>query len=97
MPNEHDDDNFSLWYRFKATVIFNLLQVSGPAKLNDEQDPRVQVEREYLRRKALHRERKGLPPLPPPAPKKEFDPVIPMAVFGALVIVGLIVWAVVSG
>jgi hypothetical protein len=95
----HDDreDDFSLWYRFKATVIFNLLQVSGPAKLNDEQDPRVQVEREYLRRKALHRERKGLPPLPPPAPKKEFDPVIPMAVFGALVIVGLIVWAVVAG
>lgn len=97
MADARGEDDFSLWYRFKTTVIFNLLHVAGPASLDDQQNPRVQLEREYLRRKALHRERKGLPPLPPPAPKKEFDPVIPMAVFGALVIVGLIVWAVVAG
>lgn len=96
MATSEQDDDFSWWYRFRMTVVFNLLQIAGPAKLGDEQDPRVQVEREYLRRKALHRERKGLPPLPPPAPRKEFDPVVPMAVFGALVIMGLIVWGVLA-
>jgi hypothetical protein len=97
MATSEQDDDFSWCYRFRMTVVFNLLQIPGPAKLGDEQDPRVQVEREYLRRKALHRERTGLSPRPPPAPPREFDPVVPMAVLGALVVIGLIAWGVLSG
>jgi len=44
-------------------MIFNLLQLGGPAHLQKHNDPRDEVEQEYLRRRALHREREGKPPI----------------------------------
>jgi hypothetical protein len=83
-------DTFSLWYRFRAVAVFNLLHLGGPAHLQQHNDPRDVVEQEYLRRRALHRERKGKAPLPvKPKSADTGQPtlVLPMLVGVALVIV----------
>ena len=92
------DDGFSLWYRFKSLVVFNLLYVAGPAQLDHRIDPRAAVEQDYERRRDLHRERQGKPPLPVRAPSKNggVDPVILCAVGGVLALVVLLVWAVLT-
>jgi len=97
MATSERDDDFSWWYRFRMTVVFNLLQIAGPAKLGDEQDPRVLVEREYLRRKALHRARKYGGPVQVLEPKPAsggFDPFV-LSVIGAIAaVLFLLVWFV---
>ena len=97
MADERGEDSFSLWYRFKTTVVFNLLHVAGPASLDDQQNPRVQLEREYLRRKALHRARKSGGPvqvLVPKPPSGGFDPFV-LSVIGAVAaVLFLLVWFV---
>ena len=92
------DDGFSLWYRFKSLVVFNLLYVAGPAQLDHHNDPRAAVEEDYARRRDLYRERQGKPPLPLRAPSKNggVDPVILCAVGGVLALVVLLVWAVLT-
>ena len=68
-------DNFSIWYRIRTTLIYNLLHLGGPARLDEAQDPRLQLEREYLRRKEVHEaHREGRPVRPrrghaPPKPR----------------------------
>ena len=93
------DDDFSLWYRFRMLVIFNLLYVAGPAQLDQHNDPRAAVEQEYERRRDLHRARLGKPPVvkKPPSKNGGVDPVILCAVGGVLALVALFVWALVSG
>ena len=93
-----ETDRFGLWYRFKSLVIFNLLYIAGPAQLDQHNDPRSAVEKDYERRRDLHRARRGKPPIPPKAPSKNggVDPVILCAVGGALALVVLFVWAVVA-
>ena len=93
------EDDFSLWYRFKTTVIFNLLHVAGPASLDDAQNPRVQLEREYLRRKALHRARKSggaVEELEPKAPSTGFDPFVLCVIGGIAAVAFLLVWFVIE-
>ena len=83
MAERTSDDDFSLWYRFKTTVIFNLLNVAGPASLDDEHNPRVQIEQEYLRRKAIHvAEKTGRPveEIRPSPPSSGIDPVVVMMI-----------------
>ena len=97
MANERGEDDFSLWDRFKTTVIFNLLHVAGPASLDDQQNPRVQLEREYLRRKALHRAREARRPGPGARAEAcvgRFDPFV-LSVIGAIAaVLFLLVWFV---
>lgn len=93
--SEQDPDNFSLWYRFRTTVIFNLLYLAGPASLDDDRNPRVQVEREYLRRKAIDRARKHGGPvelIEPGSTRKHVDPFVLMLVIGAIGLVFLLIW-----
>lgn len=93
-------DDFSLWYRFRTTVVFNLLYLAGPASLDDARNPRVQVEREYLRRKALHLAHKhGGPveviPLSSQRPAG-IDPFVLMVVFAVVAVLFLLGWFVVA-
>jgi hypothetical protein len=92
------DEGFSLWYRFKSLVVFNLLYVAGPAQLDQHNDPRAAVEQDYERRRDLHRARQGKPPIPARAPSKNggVDPVVLCAVGGVLALVVLLVWAVLT-
>ena len=92
------DDGFSLGYRFRMLVIFNLLYVAGPAQLDRHNDPRAAVEQEYERRRDLHRARLGKPPVvrKPPSRNGGVDPVILCAVGGVLALVALVVWALVT-
>jgi hypothetical protein len=92
------DDRFSLWFRFKSLVVFNLLYVAGPAQLDHHNDPRAAVEQDYERRRDLHRERQGKPPIPPRAPSRNggVDPVILCAVGGVLALVVLLGWALLA-
>lgn len=93
-----DDDGFGLWYRFKSLVVFNLLYVAGPAQLDRHNDPRAAVERDYERRRDLHRARQGKPPVvkKPPSPHGGVDPVLLCAVGGVLALLALFVWALAS-
>lgn len=92
------EDRFSLWYRFKSIVVFNLLYLSGPAQLDAHNDPRTAVEKEYERRRNLHRERLGKPPIvaKPASSKGGLDVVVICAAGGVLALVVLLVWAVLS-
>ncbi len=92
------EDDFSLWFRFRSQVVFNLLYVAGPAQLDRHNDPRAAVEQDYERRRDLHRQRRGKPPLPKKAPSKNggVDPVVLCAVGGVLALVLLLVWAVLA-
>ena len=90
------DDDFSLWYRFRMLVIFNLLYVAGPAQLDRHNDPRAAVEQEYERRRDLHRARLGKPPIvtKPPSKHGGVDPVVLCAVGGVLALAGLVLFVV---
>ncbi|GAB2590392.1 hypothetical protein [Microlunatus antarcticus] len=92
------EDRFGLWYRFKSLVVFNLLYIAGPAQLDRHLDPRKAVEQEYERRRDLHRERLGKPPVVKKDPGKDdgVDPVVLCAVGGVLALVVLFVWALAS-
>lgn len=92
------EDSFGLWYRFRALVVFNLLYVAGPAQLDGRQDPRRAVEQEYERRRDLHRERLGKPPIvkKPTDDRGGPDVVVLCAVAGVAAVVLLVVWAVLS-
>ena len=96
---ETTDDGFGLWYRFRSQVVFNLLYVAGPAQLDRHNDPRAAVEQDYERRRDLHRERHGKPPIKKKAPSKHggVDPVVLCAVAGVLALVVLLVWALLAG
>jgi hypothetical protein len=98
---DHDPttDGFGLWYRFRSQVIFNLLYVAGPAQLDQHNDPRAAVEQDYERRRDLHRERHGKPPIErrAPSPHGGVDPVILCAVGGVLALVVLLAWALLAG
>ena len=86
-------DTFSLWYRFRAVMVFNLLQLGGPAHLQKHNDPRDEVEQEYVRRRALHRERAGKPPIaekPKGADTRRPSVALPMLVGVAFVIVMIV-------
>ena len=92
-----EDDDFGLWYRFRAVMVFNLLHLAGPAQLDTRNDPRAAVEHEYERRRDLHRARLGKPPVPKKAASHGgVDPVWLCAVGAVLAVVLLLVWAVVS-
>ena len=86
-------DNFSIWYRIRMTVIYNLLHLGGPARLDEAQDPRLQLEREYLRRKEVHEaHREGRPVRPVVASasrSKGADPLVACVALGILAVVGL--------
>ena len=92
------DDRFDLWFRFRSQVIYNLLYVAGPAQLDRHDDPRAAVEQDYERRRDLHRQRQGKPPLAKKAPSKHggVDPVVLCAVGGVLALVVLFVWALLA-
>ncbi len=92
------DDRFGLWYRFKTLVVFNLLYVAGPAQLDQQRDPRAAVEQDYERRRDLHRERLGKPPVVRPAGPRDdgVDPVVLCAVAGVVALVVLLVWALLT-
>ncbi len=92
------EDRFGLWYRFKALVVFNLLHLAGPAQLDGHNDPRAAIEKDYERRRDLHRARLGKPPVvkKPPSTKGGLDVVVLLAVGGAAAVVLLLVWAVVA-
>ena len=91
------DDRFGLWYRFRSLVVYNLLYLAGPAQLDGDQDPRSAVEKEYERRRDLHRSRLGLPPVVKAPPKKGgLDVVVLCAAGGVLALVVLVVWAVLA-
>jgi hypothetical protein len=92
------DDSFGLWFRFRSQVIFNLLYVAGPAQLDRHNDPRAAVEQDYERRRDLHRERQGKPPLAKKPPSKHggVDPVVLCAVGGVLALVVLLLWALLA-
>ena len=91
------DDDFGLWYRFKAVTVFNLLHLAGPAQLDTQNDPRAAVQQEYERRQDLHRARLGKPPLARKAASHGgVDPVWLCAIGAVLAVALLLVWAVVS-
>ena len=92
------DDRFGLWYRFKSLVVFNLLYVAGPAQLDSHLDPRAAVEQDYERRRDLHRERLGKPPVVKATGARAdgVDPVILCAVGGVLALVVLLAWALLT-
>jgi hypothetical protein len=92
------DDDFGLWYRFRAQVVFNLLYIAGPAQLDRHNDPRSAVEREYERRRDLHRARHGKAPLGRGRPSKNggVDPVVLCAAGGVLALVVLFAWALLA-
>ena len=89
-------DNFSVWYRIRTTLIYNLLHLGGPARLDEEQDPRLQLEREYLRRKEVHeahREGRPVRPVLAGATKRQgADPLVACVLLGILAIIGLAVF-----
>ena len=86
-------DNFSVWYRIRTTLIYNLLHLGGPARLDEAQDPRLQLEREYLQRKEIHEARREGRPVRPIAATavqaKGADPLVACAVLGILAVLGL--------
>jgi len=88
-----DPDNFSIWYRIRMTMIYNLLHLGGPARLDEAQDPRLQVEREYLRRKEVHEARREGRPVRPliagASRNKGTDPLVACVVLGILAVIGL--------
>jgi hypothetical protein len=90
--------NFSLWYRFRATVVFNLLHLGGPAHLDGAADPRQQLEHEYLQRKEAHQAAKqGRPVRVVAAPVPDgsgSDPLMFLVILGVVAMVALVGFAV---
>ncbi|MCW2811065.1 MAG: hypothetical protein JWP61_1523 [Friedmanniella sp.] len=54
-------EGFSLLWRLGWNIEYTLLHAVGPATLDDARDPRVAMERDYERRKALHLARTSPP------------------------------------
>lgn len=95
-----NSDNFSIWYRIRATLVYNLLHLGGPARLDEAQDPRLQLEREYLLRKEVHEARREGRPVRPQAaiaaPAQGADPLVACIVLGILAVIGLAVFIVLA-
>lgn len=101
MAEVRTDDTFTWWYRFRTVLVLNLLYVAGPATLENSQNPRVQLEREYRRRQAVARAAKHggpveIPDWEPQNSAPTFDPVPLMLVGAGLVVVFLVVWLIAS-
>jgi hypothetical protein len=91
------DDRFGLWYRFRSLAVYNLLYLAGPAQLDGDADPRSAVEKDYERRRDLHRARLGKPPVVKAPPTTGgLDVVVLCAAGGVLALVVLLVWAVLT-
>jgi hypothetical protein len=98
MAIEHGQDGgFSLWYRFRATIVFNLLHLGGPAHLHGSADPRRELEQEYLQRKENHQAaQQGRPAeiiaeRPRPAGP---DPLLFLVILGIAAVIAIIAFAV---
>lgn len=97
MSTKHGQDGgFSLWYRFRATVVFNLLHLGGPAHLDASADPRLQLEREYLQRKQNHQAARQGRPAQLVAERKKTapDPLVFMVILSIAAVIAIIAFAV---
>jgi hypothetical protein len=98
MSSEHGQDGgFSLWYRFRATVVYNLLHLGGPAHLDTGADPRLQLEREYLQRKENHQAARQGRPAQLVAERKKTggpDPLVFMVILSIVAVIAIIGFAV---
>lgn len=96
----HDQvGSFSLWYRFRAIVLYSLLHLGGPAQLDDSADPRRQLNREYLQRKETHLAAKqGRPAQAIPegatAAGGQADPFVLCVILGVAAVVTLVAFMV---
>ncbi|HET9872043.1 MAG TPA: hypothetical protein VFP89_05540 [Propionibacteriaceae bacterium] len=52
-------EGFSLLWRVGWRIEYMLLHLYGPATMDEDRDPKVEMRRERARRKALYEERKA--------------------------------------
>jgi hypothetical protein len=95
---EHTQEpQFSLWYRFRATLVYNLLHLGGPAHLHGVADPRTELEQEYLQRKEIHQAAKEGRPARVIAERTREpgpDPLMFLLILAVVAVVALIGFAV---
>lgn len=52
-------ERYGWFWRFRWTIEYALMHVYGPASLDDDRDPRVEMKRDHDRRKAAHEARQA--------------------------------------